>query len=141
MGAPDPDTHLSYLIAKVSHQLQVAIDRSLAGQGITLTQFSAMAHIAKSPGPSGADLARALLTTPQATATLLRRLVDAGLVERADTGPGVASAIRLTPLGLRRLRSAEVVATRSEDQALSALSAAKRRSLMQMLELLARQPD
>ena len=106
MQPPDPDNHLSYVIAKVSHQLEITIDRALSGHGITLTQFSALAHIARSPGLSSAELARSLLTTPQATATLVRRLIGAGLVQRPEVAPGLAGTIRLTPRGLRKLASA-----------------------------------
>ena len=119
----EPDRHLTYLIAKVSHQLQLVLDRALQAEGITLTQFSALAHIARAPGLSGAELARLLLTTPQATATLIGRLVRLGLVERPDTRRGVAGAMRLTPGGLSKLQAAENIALPTERQALSALTA------------------
>lgn len=136
-GTTDPDRHLSYVMAKVSHQLELAIDRALSGQGITLTQFSALAHIARSPGLSGADLARALLTTPQATATLVRRLIDANLVQRPDVAPGLAGALRLSTRGRRKLTRAERIATDAEEQALSALSTAEQRRLTATLGHLA----
>ncbi|MHA7702982.1 MarR family winged helix-turn-helix transcriptional regulator [Mycobacterium sp. ML4] len=117
-----PDTHLTYLLAKVSQKLQLVLDRALLRhEGITLTQFSALAHIGRSPGLSGADLARVLLTTPQATATLVRRLIRLGLVERPVTSPGAASAMRLTERGLSKLQLAEDVALETERRALSAL--------------------
>lgn len=133
-GTINPDQHISYVMAKVSHQLELAIGRALSCQGITLTQFSALAHIARSPGLSSADLARALLTTPQASATLVRRLIDAGLVQRADVAPGLAGALRLTGRGSRKLNSAETIATQAEAQALSALSAAEQLRLATTLE-------
>ncbi len=133
MPRPDPDRHLSYVIAKVSHQLGVSIDRALSEQGITLTQFSALAHIARSPGLSSAELARRLLTTPQATTTLVRRLIDAGLVNRPATAPGLPAAIRLTPRGLRTLQRAETIATHAENAALSALSDAEKLRLTTIL--------
>jgi len=133
MQPPDPDSHLSYVIAKVSHQLGITIDRALSGQGITLTQFSALAHIARSPGLSSAELARSLLTTPQATTTLVRRLIDAGLAQRPEVAPGLAAAIRLTPRGLRKLHRAGGVATRAENEALSALPGAETQRLATIL--------
>jgi DNA-binding MarR family transcriptional regulator len=132
----DPDRHLSYVIAKVSHQLELSIGRALSSQGITLTQFSALAHIARSPGLSSADLARALLTTPQATATLVRRLIDAGLVERPDVPPGLASTLRLTNRGLRKLNCAANIATHAEEEAFRALSPAEQRRLTTTLRVL-----
>ncbi|GAC1655087.1 MAG: MarR family transcriptional regulator [Mycobacterium sp.] len=96
------------------------------GHGLTLTQFSALAHIARSPGLSSAELARSLVTTPQATATLVRRLIGAGLVQRPEVAPGLAGTIRLTPRGLRKLHSGEKIATHAEEVALSTLSSAER---------------
>ena len=130
---PDPDTHLSYVIAKVSHQLAITIDRALSEHDITLTQFSALAHIARSPGLSNAELARSLLTTPQATTTLVRRLIEAGLVQRPSITPGLASALRLTQRGAHKLHAAERVATKAEDNALRALSPTERQKLTGML--------
>ena len=46
------------------------MDRALRDIDITPTQFYALAHIAQSPGLSSAELARGLMTTPQAVATL-----------------------------------------------------------------------
>lgn len=128
-----PDRHLTYLIAKVSQKLQLTLDRALAPQGVTLTQFSALAHIARRPGISNADLAKALLITPQATATLVRRLIDAALVERPTAGPGLACNIRLSPLGLQRLQSAEEVAVAAEEQALSTVPSAEQARLTKVL--------
>ncbi len=133
----DPETHPSYLLAKVSHQLGLTIGRALAAHGVTLTQFSALAHISRSPGLSGADLGRALLTTPQASATLVRRLVDAGLVERTAVSAGLASSLRLTVLGVHKLRSAEPVATQAEEIALATLPMAEQRKFLAMVSHLA----
>jgi DNA-binding MarR family transcriptional regulator len=133
MQPPDPDEHLSYLIAKVSHQLGIAIDRALTSHGITLTQFSALAHIARSPGLSSAALARALLTTPQATTTLVGRLISAGLAQRTELGAGLAVSIHLTPHGLRTLYRAEKTATNAEKLAVGALSNTELRCLTKSL--------
>ena len=132
----DPERHLSYAIAKVSHQLARAIGRALSTQDITLTQFSALAHIARTPGLSSADLARALLTTPQASAMLVRRLIDAELVERPVVAPGLASTIRLTPRGVRTLHGAEKIATQAEEDALRALSPTEQHRLATTIEKL-----
>jgi DNA-binding MarR family transcriptional regulator len=134
MQPPNPNDHLSYVIAKVSHQLGITIDRALSGHGITLTQFSALAHIARSPGLSSAELARALLITPQATATLVRRLIGAGLVQRPDLAPGLAGSIRLTARGRRVLDRGAKIAGRAEEEALGVLSSAERELLMSCLE-------
>jgi len=130
----DPHRHLSYVIAKVGHQLQHRIGRALSTQGITLTQFSALAHISRSPGLSNADLARAMLTTPQATTTLVRRLTDAGLVERPGVAPGLAGTIWLTTRGIGTLKGSDEIATQAEAEALNkAISPAEQGRLLTML--------
>lgn len=136
----DPDAHLTYLMAKVGHLLERRLDQALTGVGLTLRQFIALAHIAARPGLSGADLARALLTSPQAVNTLVQRLVAAGLVDRAD-GPGRAPrALILSPSGARALRRAAPVATATEDSALRNATdvdlAATRRALATLLAAL-----
>ena len=117
-----PDEHLTYLIAKVEHRLSLNLDRALRPTGVTLTQFSALANIGAKPGISGAALARALLTTPQAVTTLIRRLCVAGLVTHEQQSKGLPSRLSLTQDGISRLQAAEKIAQEAEKQNLSALS-------------------
>lgn len=97
-----PENHLAHLVAPVHHRLQQSVDRALHTVGITPTQFYALAHIAQSPGLSSADQAHGLLTTPQAVATLVRRLNAAGLIEQDQPGRGLTGAVRLTAAGRRK---------------------------------------
>ena len=124
-----PDDHLTYTLAKVSHRLQLSLDQALHPAGLTLVQFSALAHIARSPALSSADLARLLLTTPQAVATLTRRLVAAGLIEQSKAGRGRSCTLALTDEGFHRLKRGSVLATEAERRALSALTIADQRRL------------
>jgi DNA-binding MarR family transcriptional regulator len=78
---------------------------------------------------SSADLARALLISPQAAGSLVKRLSAAGLVEQTTGVDGSTGRLHLTPEGLARLRSAEIVATAAEERALLSLSPNKRRHL------------
>lgn len=134
--AATPEDHLAYLVARVHHRLQQAMDRALRTVDITPTQFYALAHVAQRPGLSGAELARALLTTPQATATLIGRLTAAGLVERDRPGPGVSGAVSLTPAGRKRLRAATTVAVDAEAAALSSIPPADRHRVSTVLQSL-----
>lgn len=116
-----PEDHLAYLLARVHHRVQQAMDRALRDIDVTPTQFYALAHIAQAPGLSSADLARGLMTTPQAVATLVKRLTAGGLVERDQVGRGLAGAVRLTPTGQATLRGAVTVAVAAEKAALSSI--------------------
>jgi DNA-binding MarR family transcriptional regulator len=126
-----PEDHLAYLLARVHHRVQQAMDRALRGIDITPTQFYALAHIAQSPGLSSAELARGLMTTPQAVATLVKRLLAAGLV-----GRGLAGAVRLTSTGQAKLRRAVTVAVAAEKAALSSISTADQTKVTTVLRSL-----
>jgi DNA-binding MarR family transcriptional regulator len=55
------------------------------------------------------DLAEQVLTSPSGMTRAVARLADEGLVEREqDAGDRRSFVVRLTPLGLRRLREAQV---------------------------------
>jgi DNA-binding MarR family transcriptional regulator len=116
-----PDAHLTYLISKVQHQLTLRLDRALQTVGLTLVQFSALANISARPGLSSADLARALLISPQAVGTLIQRMSTAGLVRRGRQPRGYPGVLRLTEEGSRRLIEGERVALRVESENLSSL--------------------
>jgi DNA-binding MarR family transcriptional regulator len=135
-----PDDHLTYLMAKVGHLLERRLDEALASVGLTLRQFSALVHIARSPGLSSADLARTLLTSPQAVNTLVQRLMAAGLVERAPGPVRQPLALTLTPAGLDSLRRSAPLATSTEQAALSAVAGAEldatRGTLQKLLDAL-----
>jgi DNA-binding MarR family transcriptional regulator len=131
-----PEDHLAYLLARVHHRIQQAMERALRDIDITPTQFYALVHIAQSPGLSGADLARGLMTTPQAVATLIKRLTTAGFVARDQPGRGVAGAVRLTATGQERLRGAVTVAVAAEKAALRPISADDQKRVMTTLQSL-----
>ncbi len=132
----NPDRHITYLVAKVSNRLQRELDRALQAVGLTLIQFSALAHIARRPDLSNADLARALLTSPQATTTLVSRLVKHGLVQRTTPSRGKVSAVRLSEAGMRKLEAAERIAVAAEQRAWRSVPARQQDNISVALERL-----
>lgn len=153
-GAPEqpprvdvgPDQHLTYVLAKVAHLLERRLDQALASDcgGLTLRQFSALVHIARSPGLTTADLARALLTSPQAVGTLVQRLRSAGLIERTTSRAGRSVGLALSPQGLDALTDAAPLATATEAAVLTELDtdelATTERTLRRLLDRLGDQP-
>ena len=71
-----------YLLRQASYEFRGAMELALQAQGLTAAQYTAMSVLARDPGMSGADLARACNTTPQATNGVLATLERQGLVER-----------------------------------------------------------
>lgn len=140
-----PDEHVTYLMAKVGHLLERRVDEAVGEAGLTLRQFSALAHIARRPGLSSSDLARALLTSPQAVNTLVARLIAAGLIDKALSRPRQPLVLTVTDIGMEALRRAAPLATHAEAAALATLEAheltATRRTLERLLDRLGEHED
>jgi DNA-binding MarR family transcriptional regulator len=128
--------HLTYQLAKAEHLLEQRLDHALGEVGLTLRQFTVLAHIARAPGMSRADVARLLLTTPQAVGGLVQRLVTAGLIQRGASSPGLPIGLTLTPAGERALHRAAPIAREAEDSAIAAVAEDERRQVEQVLNLL-----
>jgi DNA-binding MarR family transcriptional regulator len=74
--------HVGYLLRQASHTLRAAIDATLRPHGLTTVQYGVLSVLAHDPGSSGADLARACNTTPQAMNGVLATLERENLIER-----------------------------------------------------------
>jgi MarR family transcriptional regulator, organic hydroperoxide resistance regulator len=82
--------------------------RCIEKAGITTAQAAALAVIHEQPGVSQRGLARALRQTEPAIATLVRRLIGAGVVDRrVDPRDGRARELVLTESGAAALRSVD----------------------------------
>jgi DNA-binding MarR family transcriptional regulator len=86
---PDPgagkrgtEGHIAYLLRQAQTAVRHRIDGNIAGLGVTYPQFTVMTMIRAYDGPSGADLARLSLLTPQTVAVIVRNLLRDGLVRR-----------------------------------------------------------
>ncbi len=96
--------HSGYLLRQASYEFRGAMELALQAQGLTAAQYTAMSVLARDPGMSGADLARACNTTPQATNGVLATLEREGLVERhSHPTHGRILQADLTGEGRRRL--------------------------------------
>lgn len=99
--------HSGYLLRQACYEFRGAMELALQAQGLTAAQYTAMTVLARDPGMSGADLARACNTTPQATNGVLATLERQGLVERhAHPTHGRILQAELTDEGRRRVELA-----------------------------------
>ena len=99
--------HSGYLLRQACYEFRGAMELALHAQGLTAAQYTAMSILARDPGMSGADLARACNTTPQAANGVLATLEREGLVERhAHPTHGRILQADLTGEGRRRLELA-----------------------------------
>jgi DNA-binding MarR family transcriptional regulator len=99
--------HIGYLAHQTWGTLRGAMAAILRPLELTAVQYGALSVLALEPGCSGADLARAINTTPQATNGVLATLEREQLIERRPHPThGRILRITLTSEGQRRLDAA-----------------------------------
>jgi DNA-binding MarR family transcriptional regulator len=96
-----------YLLRQAWRAFDGAMTMALRAHGLTARQYGVMSVLARDPGASGADLARAGNTTAQAMNGVLATLEREGLVERhPHPTHGRILQVHLTDEGERRLETA-----------------------------------
>ncbi|HLM07628.1 MAG TPA: MarR family transcriptional regulator [Blastococcus sp.] len=96
--------HSGYLLRQAWYAFSTAMENALRQHGLTGAQYAVLSVLARRPGLSGADLARACNTTPQAMNGVLATLDRERLVGRtAHPTHGRILQVNLTAAGRRRL--------------------------------------
>lgn len=96
-----------YLLRQAWNSFSGAMESVLRGHGLTGAQYAVLSVLARDPGMSGADLARACNTTPQAMNGVLATLERDGLVERhPHPVHGRIRQVTVTDEAERRLKAA-----------------------------------
>jgi DNA-binding MarR family transcriptional regulator len=96
-----------YLLRQAWITWQSAMETALREHGLSSVQYGVLSVLAREPGASGADLARACLTTPQAMNGVLATLERESLIEREPHPThGRILQVTLTSEGQRRLEAA-----------------------------------
>jgi DNA-binding MarR family transcriptional regulator len=99
--------HSSYLLRQAAQALSGAMEMAVRPQGLTPAQYGVLSVLAREPGASGADLARACSTTAQAMNGVLGTLEREALIERhPHPTHGRILQVTLTTEGQRRLEAA-----------------------------------
>src|SRR5262245_23090857 len=102
--------HSGYLLGQAWHSLRNAMDAALREHGLNSPQYGVLSVLARDPGASGADLARATSTTPQAINGLLATMEREKLIERTPHPThGRILQVHLTAHGHERLEAATPV--------------------------------
>jgi DNA-binding MarR family transcriptional regulator len=129
------DGRLGFLLFQAQQAFGSAMELVLreAG-GLTRSQFGALSVIVREPGLSAADLARAMLVTPQAVNLLVNGLEREGLVERkARASHGRILELFPTDEGVRQVRATYPLVTALEDRIAAGLSPRKLADIKQWL--------
>jgi DNA-binding MarR family transcriptional regulator len=96
-----------YLLRQAWHLFRAAMEAALRPHGISSAQYAVLSVLARTPGASSADLARAGNTTAQAMNGLVVALERNHLIERSPHPThGRILQVTLTPEGRRRLEEA-----------------------------------
>src|SRR3954449_7083182 len=96
-----------YLLRQAWQAFRSAMESALQAHGLTGAQYAVVSVLARDPGASGAELARACNTTPQAMNGVLGTLERGGLIERrGHPTHGRILQATLTEEGRRRLAAA-----------------------------------
>lgn len=90
-----PEGYLTYLLRQANASVRLALDRTLAAEGMTYPQQSALTIIRAYDAISAADLARISLLTPQTVNAIVRALETRGAIRKAPD-PVHGRILRLT---------------------------------------------
>lgn len=100
--------HIGYLLSQAWFTFRGAMDAALRPHGLTAPQYAVLSVLRRDPGASGADLARACNTTPQAMNGVLATLEREQLIERRPHPThGRILQVTLVDEGSRRLKAAD----------------------------------
>ena len=115
---------IGYLLVQAHHAFAGAMDSALRTSGLSRAQFATLSVVVRQPGLSSADLARAVMVTPQAANLLVAALQRDGLIERRPHPThGRILEIHPTAEGERRLVQAYPRVIELEDRITSGTSA------------------
>ncbi len=128
MGNESPQ--IGYLIKHAQSLVHVHMEDALEPLGLTVSHYSCLFHLRRSPGISASELARRTFVTRQSMNAMLHNLLDRGLVARSAQGEsGRALPTALTPLGARLLDEAQALVDAVEGRMLANLTASERVAL------------
>ena len=114
-----------FLLRKLARRVTQAYDRALAPAGLTITQFSLLARLARGEATSVSALAARMGMDRTTLVRNLKPLEASGWVRYGERGAGKPAAPELSASGRARLRAAAPLWERAQDD-LEALLGPKR---------------
>lgn len=134
MSEPSTGDRPGYLIKRAQQALNQACTDRLRPLELSMSQYAVLRALDDHPGASSAELARITFVTRQSLRDVLGGLRSASLVTVAEqASSGRALPVTLTASGRAKLRAAEELITRAEEEMLGDLSADQRRYLADLL--------
>jgi DNA-binding MarR family transcriptional regulator len=134
-----PDGHVAFLLRQAHSAWRAVIDRELAPLGLTGPQYSALNVIARLPGVSGTELARASMLTQQTTNEILLALArHRWITRRPRAGNRRILEVQVTDEGRRIITRARRIVYRIERRMVADLDARDQARLREWLVLCAK---
>ncbi len=142
MSEPFEDQPLGYLLNRVLHALKTDVSATVLDPlDVGFPQYLCMRMLAKYPGHSNADLARAIGVSPQAMNMVLRGLQDRGLITRPASVPsGRSLPAQLTREGEDLLKRTDAGVRAAEHRLLADMSEEQRAEFRRTLGALGSDP-
>ncbi len=122
---------LMVMLRRCQHQLEVFMDESLDGMGMSFAQYRALEAISEIGPMHIAYLARLLKVSRQAAQRSARQLANHGLVDLRAEGREVV--IEITPEARRRLKLCRTATSQLRESLADRLSEEQRSSLAALL--------
>lgn len=111
-----PATSASIIVLTLARRVESELSAGLAPLDLTVGRLGLLGHISGIPGASFSELARMSGISVQSVHTAVKALAAAGLVRDRTARAGSASAIELTPAGLRLLGAARQVVAEVDER-------------------------
>ena len=121
-----------YALRRAANATAAELSARLAALDLRQSDASLLLLVAVNPGATSSALGRALGVERANMVPLLKRLEEAGLIER-EAIDGKSQGLRLTPAGLRRLAEARKIIEAFEAELLARVPAEHRDPLLPAL--------
>ena len=110
-----------YLLRRLTRRVTQAYDQALVPVGLTITQYSLLAHLRRSPGASVSALAASMGIDRTTLVRNLKPVIEARWARYGERRAGRSASLELTPAGQAKLRAAEPYWSRAQDALEAAL--------------------
>lgn len=129
------DSLVGYNARRATLVIVDAFLRNMAVYGLRPVDFSVLSLIGHNPGITSRQLCATLNLQPPNLVGMINQLQTRELIlRRPHPHDGRAMGLHLTPAGRKMMKQAEVTAFELEEAATARLSAAERKTLMQLLQ-------
>jgi DNA-binding MarR family transcriptional regulator len=123
-----------FLLRKLARGVTQAYDRELAPAGLTVTQYSLLQTLRRTPGLSVSALGARMGMERTGLLRTLRPLIEAKYARYGAREAGRSAALEITAKGLERLRIATPLWQRAQDRLARRLGTSGVRELQRSLE-------